>query len=145
MCSTQRNELGSITIITVNYNKYYFNAFVYTTQDTDLESRSLFSETIVGVLVSTAVLVLLTGTFAVTMIMCILRLYKKKNNRDLDGIRTTNYEIEHNPSYHTTAANHTTAVNPTTDAESDTHIYDEVGQGGANETHSELYSYAYIV
>ena len=53
--------------------------------------------------------------------------------------------IEHNPSYHTTAANHTTAVNPTTDAESQTHIYDEVGQGGAYETQSELYSYAYIV
>ena len=96
---------------------------------------------------SIVVFVLLTGTVAVTMIICIRRLYKKKNNRDLDGIRAINCDmyIEHNPSYHTTAANHTTAVNPTTDAESQTHIYDEVGQGGANETQSELYSYAYIV
>ena len=124
------------------------------------ESWSLFSEIRLGVVVSAVTIVLLTGivTVPMTTILCILW----KSSRHTRGLhrRVVNYELKRNPSYCTTAANRSTAVNRTTtlnwntavnlttDAESDTHIYDDVVQDGANqlkETQSELDIYAYIV
>ena len=161
MGSTQRNLIQYHKNNNIIVNSFYLYAVgTVATRSGYMvtESWSLFSEIRLGVVVSAVTIVLLTGivTVAMTTTFCILW---KRRTGDLHR-RVVNYELKRNPSYCTTAAkrttavnqtttlNWTTAVNLTTDAESDTHIYDEVGQGGANqlkETQSDLDIYTYIV
>ena len=75
------------------------------------------SEVVAWVLVS-ILTVLFTGLLSVNMIM--LLLYKKRQDRDMEG-RERKYEMEGNPCYEATAVKQTT----------DTHLYEAVRGGGA--------------